>query len=128
MIYYFLKRRKTTVSREVSLEAYLVEPRIEDGKKIKKFRLLESIDFSQITPDGFIRYRHEFAYNDCHYAGSESYSKLKKAKEGFEKYPTDRKTYERYKKVLLAIYLKHNQGLNFDLVKKPELAHYRTIL
>lgn len=127
MIYYFLKRRKTLVSRNVSLEAYAVEPRIEDGKKIKKFRLLESIDFFQIT-DGFIRYNHEFDYDDCHYAGEESYSKLKKAKENFEKYPTDRKTYERYKKVLLLIYQKHHKGINFDLVKKPKLSYYTTIL
>lgn len=128
MIYYFLKRETDSVSRTVYLIAYVAEPRIEDGKRITKFRELESIRFFQITPDGFIRFHHDFAYEDCHFAGSKSYQKLKKEKERWEEYPIARKNYERYKKALLSIYQKHHKGINFDLVKKPKLTHHKTIL
>lgn len=128
MIYYFLYRETSTVSRTVYLTAYVTEPRIQNGKRITKFRKLESMRFFQITPDGYIKFHHDFDYEDCHFAGSESYQKLKKEKERGEEYPIDRKTYERYKKALLSIYQKHHQGINFDLVKKPKLSYYTTIL
>lgn len=127
MIYYFIKKRKTSVSRDIKLSAYVSEPVIQSGKRITKFRYLEKIRFFQITPDGVIRFDHEFDYEDCCYASSESYSKLKKEKERWEEYPINRKNYERYKKVILSIYQKHHKGINFDLVKKPKLTHHTTI-
>lgn len=129
-IHYFYKRDYRQGFYDLTIVAWLEEKTISrQGDEILSFKELERLDIFLSKSNDFQAHKisHEFGRNSCLGHSARTRKNLVEDMGRWGLKPTDRRNYERFRKVALALYYKQSL-INFSDFKGKQKYTIRTII
>lgn len=129
-IHYFYKRDYRQGFYDLTIVAWLEEKTISrQGDEILSFKELEHLDIFLSKSNDFQAHKisHEFGRNSCLGHSARTRKKLVEDMGRWGLKPIDRRNYERFRKVALALYYKQSL-INFSDFKGKQKYTIRTII
>lgn len=129
-IHYFYKRDYRQGFYDLTIVAWLEEKTISrQGDEILSFKELERLDIFLSKSNDFQAHKisHEFGRNSCLGHSAHTRKKLVEDMGRWGLKPIDRRNYERFRKVALALYYKQSL-INFSDFKGKQKYTIRTII
>ena len=130
IIHYFYKRDYRQCFYGLEIVAWLEEKTISrQGDEILSFKRLEQLDIFISKKSDFQAHKitHCFGSNSCIGHSAHTRNKLVEDMRRWELQPIDRRNYERFRKVALALYYKQSL-INFSDFKGKQKYTIRTII